>query len=184
MHTVGGRRQASHQCEGIQISIGCGILMGLFYPLVAKAADGPRSLGPYTVVFCFSVGVFLCSLPANTLLMRRPIVAGRTSSFSEYFQGKLAWHFWGVTGGVIWCTGMVFNLVRFKDQHRGSGSFLCYRTRRNHGIRYLGCIYLARVRRCTCSSQKSNSVDVCFFSDRSCHYRNSSSCPNSLEIHF
>ena len=30
---------------------------------------------------------------------------------SGYFEAKPAWHVWGVIGGVIWCTGTIFNLV-------------------------------------------------------------------------
>jgi len=41
--------------RGIWISIVCGILMGIFYPLVAKAITGPASLGPYTVAFFFAL---------------------------------------------------------------------------------------------------------------------------------
>jgi len=46
--------------RGIQISLACGILMGVFYPLVAKAISGPHSLGPYSVALFFAIGVGLC----------------------------------------------------------------------------------------------------------------------------
>src|SRR5215831_9197604 len=39
--------------RGIQISVACGMLMGVFYPLVVKAKTGPGSLGSYAVAFVF-----------------------------------------------------------------------------------------------------------------------------------
>jgi glucose uptake protein len=30
---------------------------------------------------------------------------------SGYFAARPIWHFWGVLGGVIWCTGAVSNFV-------------------------------------------------------------------------
>src|SRR4029077_18724509 len=50
------RREAERRSvssRGIQLSIACGILMGIFYPLVTKAVAGPGSLGPYSVAFFF-----------------------------------------------------------------------------------------------------------------------------------
>src|ERR1700675_4810055 len=46
--------------RGIQISLACGILMGVFYPLVTKAVTGPNSLGPYAVALFFSRSRHLC----------------------------------------------------------------------------------------------------------------------------
>jgi glucose uptake protein len=30
---------------------------------------------------------------------------------TQYAEAKPMWHLWGITGGVIWCTGAVFNFV-------------------------------------------------------------------------
>src|SRR5205823_12089896 len=46
--------------RGIQISIACGILMGLFYPLVTKATYGSVSLGRLKVSVLFAIGVLIC----------------------------------------------------------------------------------------------------------------------------
>jgi len=108
------RREAEHRAissRGIWISIACGILMGLFYPLVTKAVSGPASLGPYAVVFFFALGTGLCAIPVNYLFMKKPLTGTTPVSMSGYFNAKSAWHFWGIVGGVIWCTGMVFNIV-------------------------------------------------------------------------
>jgi len=97
--------------RGIQISIACGILMGLFYPLVTKATTGAASLGPYTVAFFFAIGILICAVPVNYLLMRRPLTGTPPVGMAGYFQARPAWHIWGLVGGAIWCTGSVFNFV-------------------------------------------------------------------------
>jgi glucose uptake protein len=97
--------------RGIQISIACGILMGTFYPLVTKAVTGSNSLGPYAVALCFALGTALCAIPVNYFFMRKPLSGTPPVSMSGYFQAKSSWHFWGIIGGMIWCTGAVFNFV-------------------------------------------------------------------------
>jgi glucose uptake protein len=102
--------------KGIQISVVCGILMGLFYPLVSKATAGEHSLGPYSVAFVFSVGVALCTIPVNYFMMKRSITGAAAVGFRDYFNGRPAWHLWGILGGAIWCTGAVFNFVASNAQ--------------------------------------------------------------------
>ena len=97
--------------RGIQISLACGILMGSFYPLVTKAITGQNSLGPYAVAFFFAIGVAICAVPVNYLLMRKPLTGGAPVSMSDYRKSPGLWHFWGILGGAIWCTGAVLNFV-------------------------------------------------------------------------
>lgn len=97
--------------RGIWISIVCGLLMGTFYPLVTKAITGENALGPYSVAFFFAIGTALCAIPVNYLLMKKPLTGAPPVNMSQYFHGKPAWHVWAVIGGIIWCTGAVFNFV-------------------------------------------------------------------------
>jgi glucose uptake protein len=97
--------------RGIQLSLACGILMGVFYPLVAKAITGEHALGPYGVAFFFAIGTAICAVPVNYFLMRKPLTGGPPVSMKDYFRGQRAWHSWGILGGVIWCTGAVLNFV-------------------------------------------------------------------------
>jgi glucose uptake protein len=96
---------------GIQLSLACGVLMGIFYPLVAKAISGSRSLGPYAVALFFAMGTALCAIPVNYFLMRRPLTGAPPVGMHSYFSAKASWHFWGMLGGMIWCTGAVSNFV-------------------------------------------------------------------------
>src|SRR4029077_15426478 len=60
------RRETTQQKlskRGIQISLACGVLMGIFYPLVAKAISGEGSLGPYSVALFFAIGTAICAIP-------------------------------------------------------------------------------------------------------------------------
>ena len=97
--------------RGVRLSIASGILMGLFYPFVAKSATQARPLGPYAVAFVFAIGVALCSIPVNAWLMRRPFAGERAVSMSDYWRARPAWHVWGVIGGIIWCTGALSSFV-------------------------------------------------------------------------
>lgn len=102
--------------RGIWISVACGVLMGVFYPLVTKAVTGKHSLGPYSVAVFFAMGVVACALPVNFFFMKKPLTGGAAVDFSQYFQARPSWHFWGILGGLIWCTGTVFNFVASSTQ--------------------------------------------------------------------
>ena len=104
-------RQKSVSTRGVVISLVSGVLMGSFYPFVSRSMSGPGASGPYAASFCFVVGVGICSLVANTLLMRKPLDGREPVSFRAWAQARPAWHLWGIIGGAIWCTGAVLNFV-------------------------------------------------------------------------
>jgi len=109
------RRKEKHHrklsVQAIIVSLTCGVLMGLFYPFVTAAGAGPHALGPYAVALVFAVGVLACALPVNYLLMRHPLTTGLPLTMQDYVGGRWQWHVAGLIGGVIWCTGTVFNFV-------------------------------------------------------------------------
>ncbi len=108
------RKEVLHpalSARAIGVCLGCGVLMGLFYPFVTRASTGPGALGPYAVALVFAVGVLLCAIPVNYLFMRRPLTAGGPLDMRAYFAGRPRWHVAGIAGGVIWCTGTVLNFV-------------------------------------------------------------------------
>ncbi len=96
--------------KGIVLSFMCGVVVGLFYPFVAKALTGENHLGPYTVYFVFSLGALASNFPLNYGLMRHP-VSGQPLSVEEYFQGRARLHGWGFLGGLIWGVGTICNFV-------------------------------------------------------------------------
>jgi glucose uptake protein len=106
-------REALHKtlsARGVIISLVAGLLMGSFYPFVSRSMTGDHALGPYAITLIFAVGVAVCALPVNYLLMRRPLIGGAVS-LREYWKARSSWHLWGIIGGAIWCTGAVFNFV-------------------------------------------------------------------------
>jgi glucose uptake protein len=110
---VAYRRHAKDQsvgAKGIILSVLGGVVMGLFYPFVAKAIKGDNHLGPYTVALIFAIGVLVSNFPVNYLLMRRPL-SGPQLSLGDYFRGTARWHFWGIFGGLFWMSGTIFNFV-------------------------------------------------------------------------
>ena len=96
--------------KGILLSLASGVVIGLFYPFVAKALIGTNHLGPYTVYFVFTIGALVSNFPLNYALMRRP-VTGSPLSVADYFRGGPAAHAWGVLGGLIWGTGTICSFV-------------------------------------------------------------------------
>ena len=96
--------------KGIVLSLMCGVVVGIFYPFVAKAMKGEGHLGPYAVYFVFALGALTSNFPINYGFMRRP-VTGTPLSIKDYFQGRLSLHGWGVLGGLIWGVGTICSFV-------------------------------------------------------------------------
>jgi glucose uptake protein len=107
-------RESSRQAmsmRGIVISLIAGVLMGCFYPFVSKAMTGENAPGPYAAVLFFVLGVAVCAIPFNFLLMRVPLDGSKPASMAGYVQAPTSWHMCGILGGAIWCTGAVANFV-------------------------------------------------------------------------
>jgi glucose uptake protein len=105
---LGGNTKA--EGKGIVLSLLAGIVIGLFYPFVAKALTGPNHLGPYTVYFVFALGTLVSNFPLNYAFMRWPMTGSRLS-IPDYFHGGGKVHVWGVLGGLIWGTGTICSFV-------------------------------------------------------------------------
>jgi glucose uptake protein len=107
---------ASVSSRGLVLSVVCGIFMGFFYRFVAASMypdfSHPESgaLGPYAAVFVFAVGIALSSVVLNTFVMKKPFI-GAPVNFADYFKGDLRTHLTGILGGLIWGTGMAFNVI-------------------------------------------------------------------------
>jgi glucose uptake protein len=100
--------------RGIVLSLVAGVLMGSFYPLVARAMtshDGTMQLGPYAAAVLFSLGVLVSTLPANALLMWKPLDGKPSVNPKDYGTARLGWHLAGLLGGMIWCLGTLSNFL-------------------------------------------------------------------------
>jgi glucose uptake protein len=108
------RKETAHpalSARAIGLSLACGVLMGLFYPFVARASSGDGALNPYAVSIVFAIGLLLCAIPVNYLMMRHPLAGDTPLSMRDYARGTPRWHIAGLIGGLIWCTGTVLNFV-------------------------------------------------------------------------
>jgi len=107
-------REAEHQAltrKGVVISLISGLLMGCFYPFVSRSMQGEGSVGPYAASLFFVLGVAICAVPVNLLLMRYPLDGRQPVAINGYSAARGIWHVWGIVGGGIWCTGAIFNFV-------------------------------------------------------------------------
>lgn len=103
--------------KGILISILAGVLMGFFYRFVAASMSEnfavleAGKLSPYSAVFIFSLGIFVSNFIWNTYFMYKPI-SGEKATYKDYFRlGDSKLHLIGILGGLIWGTGMLFNII-------------------------------------------------------------------------
>jgi glucose uptake protein len=98
--------------KGIVLALVSGLLIGSFFPLVDKAREGELGLGPYAVAAVFAVGVFFSTFVFNVFLMNLP-VEGEPLEMPDIFKSSARQHLLGLTGGALWCTGMVAILAAF-----------------------------------------------------------------------
>jgi glucose uptake protein len=96
--------------KSIVISVVSGVLMGLWAPFVTRAMTHGNTLGPYSVAVLLTLGALLSCFLWNVYFMKRPLV-GEPVSFAGFFSGPPSGHLLGLAGGLVWGTGMVFNLV-------------------------------------------------------------------------
>ena len=78
--------------RGIFISLACGVLMGCFYPFVAHALNGEpgrTAPGPYAVTMFFMIGVLVSAVPANWLLMKKPLDGKEPVDGAGYWRAPL-----------------------------------------------------------------------------------------------
>jgi glucose uptake protein len=108
------KMRAATATRGLVLSLIAGLLMGTFYPLVAASLSGGRGvppLGPYAVSLLFALGVLFSTIPANLLLMWKPLDGKPPVNISGYFPAPFRWHLAGLLGGAIWATGAIANFV-------------------------------------------------------------------------
>jgi glucose uptake protein len=102
--------------RGVVISLISGLLMGCFYPFVSRSMSGAGAPGPYAASLFFVLGVAICALPVNLLLMRWPLDGQQPVTMKGYAAARGSWHLWGLLGGAIWCTGATLNFVASRAQ--------------------------------------------------------------------
>jgi glucose uptake protein len=90
--------------RGVILPVISGIILGSFFPLVAKAQEGELGLGPYSTLFIFAIGVFASTLVFNLFFMNLPF-EGEPAEMRDYLLGTRVQHLWGLLGGAVLCGG-------------------------------------------------------------------------------
>ncbi len=158
--------QKTLSARGIQISLACGVLMGVFYPLVAKAITGNHSLGPYSgrVFLCLGYGG-VCSagellFDAEAANRRR---AGRHGRLHER-ACRVAWVGNSRRNDLVYGSGI--ELRGFPRTHHRSGCFVRDRPGRHDDFRNLGSLCVEGICQCTSGCAKADTTDVPVFPRR------------------
>jgi glucose uptake protein len=68
------------------------------------------------VTWFFTIGVLISAVPANWLLMKKPLDGKAPVDGRDYWRAPFRWHMAGTLGGAIWCTGGVANFLA-SDAH-------------------------------------------------------------------
>jgi glucose uptake protein len=97
--------------RGIVLSLIAGLLMGCWYPIATHDLATATGPGPYSIALFFAIGVLISTVPANLLLMARPLDGKPPVDGAEYWSASMGWHLAGILGGIIWCIGAVSNFV-------------------------------------------------------------------------
>jgi glucose uptake protein len=97
--------------RGIVLSLIAGLLMGCWYPIATHDLATATGPGPYSIALFFAIGVLISTVPANLLLMARPLDGKPPVNGAEYWSASIGWHLAGILGGIIWCIGAVSNFV-------------------------------------------------------------------------
>jgi glucose uptake protein len=102
--------------KSIVICVISGVLMGLWAPLITgpmRHESNGQILGtltPYSITVFLTLGALFSCFIWNIYFMKKPLV-GAPVGFGQFFSGPPSGHLLGFAGGLIWGTGMVFNLV-------------------------------------------------------------------------
>ena len=125
------QKQGGGSIKGIVLAVCCGVLMSLFYFLVARSLAGVEVAGelksltaetlaigtleakkitPYTANVVFALGILMSSFLFVTAIMYKPFT-GEPVAPTTYFKGTALDHLWGIVGGSIWAVGMTLNVI-------------------------------------------------------------------------
>ena len=106
-----GTETKSTTTRGIVLSLIAGLLMGCWYPIATHDLATATGPGPYSIALFFAIGVLISTVPANLLLMARPLDGKPPVNGADYWSASMGWHLAGILGGIIWCVGAVSNFV-------------------------------------------------------------------------
>ncbi|HEY3825967.1 MAG TPA: GRP family sugar transporter [Bryobacteraceae bacterium] len=108
--TAKPKKRKAMGMKGIFLSLGGGLLLGSFVPLIEMGRAGENGLGPYSIGFIFAIGVLFSTFVFNLFFMNLP-VQGSPIEIREYFRAKGVRHVLGIVSGIVWYVGMIASLI-------------------------------------------------------------------------
>lgn len=107
-------RDATRQqltARGLVLSLVSGLLMGMFYPILTRSMQQPHGFSPYAALVFFAIGVGVCAVPVNLLMMKKPLTGGPSLQMKAFGSAPVSFHAAGVLGGLIWMAGATLNVA-------------------------------------------------------------------------
>ena len=102
--TKSTRRPSS--LKGILLALVGGLVLGTFAPLLLRAQDPEDGVGPYSLLFLFSVGVVVSTFIFNLFFMNLP-VEGDPLEIADYLKTPIKNHLFGALSGAVWGIGAI-----------------------------------------------------------------------------
>jgi glucose uptake protein len=96
--------------KGIVLALAGGLALGSFAPLLLRAQDPQDGVGPYSLLFLFSIGVVVSTFVYNLFFMNLP-VEGDPLEISDYLKTPVKNHLLGLLGGAVWGAGAIATFV-------------------------------------------------------------------------
>jgi len=96
--------------KGILLALVGGAALGTFAPLMVRAQNPDDGVGPYSLLFLFSLGVFASTFVFNLFFMNVP-VEGDPLEISDYIKTPIKNHLLGALGGAVWGLGALATFV-------------------------------------------------------------------------
>jgi glucose uptake protein len=96
--------QRPNSIKGILLSLVGGLVLGTYAPLLLRAQDPETGVGPYSLLFLFSVGVVVSTFIFNLFFMNLP-VEGDPLEIAEYIKTPIKNHLLGLLSGAVWGIG-------------------------------------------------------------------------------
>ena len=96
--------------KGILLALVGGLALGTFAPLLVRAQDPDDGVGPYSLLFLFSLGIFASTFVLNLFFMNLP-VDGDPLEIADYIKTPIKNHFFGFSAGAVWGLGALATFV-------------------------------------------------------------------------
>jgi glucose uptake protein len=101
--------------RALLLAVAGGIMLSCSPQLVDAARESENGLGPYAIVFIFTVAMAASTFVFSLFFMNLP-VQGKPVDFGEYFKGSVRQHSLGIFGGILFSAGTLASLIAYRAE--------------------------------------------------------------------